>query len=202
MPIGTISAMPATPSRIGDPANFVTESLTFLDAQVGFATQCNSIATYLNDARFDPYDWGDLGAISGSAPVSITNFIGDTPNSQVLSGQALATAIDNLLVTFNPFITNANTVNTWMDTQINPLFPVLVDPARPTVPSVQPSPLRNDGAQTFEEKALSFYSSARAFSYALQTMANYVATFSSGFEDWSAIDITYTSTDDWGFIDE
>jgi hypothetical protein len=62
--------------------------------------------------------------------------------------------------------------------------------------------LRNDGAQTFEAKALSFYSSARAFSYALQTMANYVATFSSGFEDWSAIDITYTSTDDWGFIDE
>jgi hypothetical protein len=200
MPIGTISAMPATPSRIGDPANFVTESLTFLDAQVGFATQCNSIATYLNDARFDPYDWGDLGAISGSAPVSITNFIGDTPNSQVLSGQALATAIDNLLVTFNPFITNANTVNTWMDTQINPLFPVLVDPARPTVPSVQPSPLRNDGAQTFEAKALSFYSSARAFSYALQNMANYVATFSSGYEDWNGIDTIHTETDDWGFI--
>jgi hypothetical protein len=200
MPIGTISAMPAAPSRIGDPANFVTESLTFLDAQVGFATQCSNIATNLNAAKFDPFNWGDLGAITGGSPVSITNFIGETPNSQIISGQTLADAIDDLVATFNPFITDANAVCTWIDGENDPSHPVIVDPARPTMPIVQPSPLRNDGAGVFETKAFSFYSSARAFSVTLQNMANYVATFSSGYEDWDGIDTIHTETDDWGFI--
>lgn len=200
MAIGTITAMPAAPSRLGDPDNFITESLAFLDAQAGFATECSNIATYLNDAKFDPYNWGDLGPISGSSPVSITNFIAVAPNAQVISGQELADGIDDLLASFGPFITDANTVCAWMDTENDPLHPVIVDPARPVVPSVTPSPLRNDGSATFEAKAAAFYSSARSFSLTLQNMANYVAGFSSGYEDWDGIDTTHTETDDWGFI--
>lgn len=78
--------------------------------------------------------------------------------------------------------------------------PTIVDPTRPTIPTVNPSPLRNDGQSAFESKALSFYGSARAFSLSLQSLADYVAVFSSGYEDWSEIDIVYTETDDWGFI--
>lgn len=200
MAIGTITAMPAAPSRLGDPANFVTESLAFLDAQAGFATQCSDIATYLNAAKFDPYNWGDLGPISGTSPVSVTNFIGTPPDVANISGQALADSIDDLLATFNPFITDANTVCAWMDTENDPAHPVIVDPSRPVMPSVNPSPLRNDGSATFEAKAIAFYSSARAFSVTLQNMANYVAGFSSGYEDWDGIDTTHTETDDWGFI--
>lgn len=200
MAIGTITAMPASPSRLGDPDNFVTESLAFLDAQADFATECSNIATYLNDAKFDPYNWGDLGPITGSSPVSITNFIAAAPNAQVVSGQALADGIDDLLATFNPFISDANTVCVWMDGEIDPAHPVIVDPARPVVPTVNASPLRNDGLETFEVKAAAFYGSARAFSVTLQSMANYVAGFSSGYEDWDGIDTTHTETDDWGFI--
>lgn len=200
MPIGTISAMPAAPSRLGDPTNFVTESLAFLDAQVGFATQCNNIATYINAAKFNPFNWGNLGAITGGSPVSVTSFIGEAPNSQTISGQALADAIDDMVATFNPFITSANTVCAWIDGENDPANPVINDPSRPTMPSVQPSPLRNDGAGTFETKAFAFYTSARAFSITLQSMADYVATFSSGYEDWNGIDTIHTETDDWGFI--
>lgn len=200
MPIGTITAMPAAPSRIGDPDNFVSEALAFLDAQSGFATQCSNIATYLNAAKFDPFDWGDLGPITGSPAVSISNFIGIPPNSQVVSGLALADGIDDLLVTFNPFISDANTVCGWIDSLADPLHPVVVDPTRPSVPGVTASPLRNDGSTAFESKAISFYNSARAFSLSLQSMAEYVATFSSGFEDWNGIDTIHTETDDWGFI--
>lgn len=200
MAIGTISALPASPSRIGDPSNFVTESLAFLDAQDGFATQCTSIANYLNAAKFDPYNWGDLGPITGSSPVSITHFISSTPTNPPLSGLQLADAIDDMLATFNPFITDANTVCTWMDGEIDPAHPVIVDPSRPVVPIVNPSPLRNDGQVAFESKALAFYGSAYAFSVTLQSMANYVAGFSSGYEDWDGIDTVHTETDDWGFI--
>lgn len=192
--------MPASPSRLGDPSNFITESLAFLDAQVGFASQCNSVADTLNAGKFNPNDWGNLGPISGSSPVSVTNFISVTPTNPPLSGQALADAVDDMLATFNPFISDANTVAAWIDGETDIANPTIVDPTRPTIPTVNPSPLRNDGQSAFESKALSFYGSARAFSLSLQNLADYVAAFSSGYEDWSEIDITYTETDDWGFI--
>ena len=200
MTVATISTMPASPSRLGDPSNFITESLAFLDAQVGFASQCNSVADTLNAGKFNPNDWGNLGPISGSSPVSVTNFISTTPTNPPLSGQALADAVDDMLATFNPFISDANTVATWIDGATDIANPTIVDPTRPTIPTVNPSPLRNDGQSAFESKALSFYGSARAFSLSLQNLADYVAAFSSGYEDWSEIDITYTETDDWGFI--
>ena len=92
-----ISTLPAAPSRLGDPSNFVTESLAFLDAQIDFVSDCNAVATYLNTANFDPYEWGDLSAITGSSPVVITNFINAAPLIPPLTGAPLADAIDDLL---------------------------------------------------------------------------------------------------------
>jgi hypothetical protein len=200
MTVTTISAMPASPSRLGDPSNFITESLAFLDAQAGFVTQCNSVSATLNAGKFNPNDWGDLGPVGGSSPVSVTNFISATPTNPPLAGQGLADAIDDMLATFNPFIADANTVAAWIDGETDIANPSIVDPTRPTIQIVNPSPLRNDGQNDFESKALSFYGSARAFSLSLQGLADYVAVFSSGYEDWSEIDIVYTETDDWGFI--
>ena len=200
MAIGTITAMPAAPSRLGDPDNFVTESLAFLDAQGGFSTECTSIASYLNAAKFDPFNWGDLGPVSGTSPVSVTHFINETPTNPPFAGQALADAIDDLLASFNPFISDANIVCAWIDGENDPGHPTIVDPTRPVVQIVNPSPLRNDGQASFESKALAFYGSARAFSISIQNMADYVATFSSGYEDWDGIDTVHTETDDWGFI--
>lgn len=202
MPYPAITTLPAAPSRLGDSANFITESLAFLDAQAVFVTNCNAFGTYFNTAKFDPYNWGDLTAVSGSAPVNITNFISAPPLVPPTSGTDLATAIDNLLASMAAFVPNANTVGTWIDTLVNPLAPTLVDETRPTVATVNATPLRNDGQSVFESKAISFYGSAHSFSTSLQQLVNYVATFSSGLEDWSDIEITYTSTDDWGFIDE
>jgi hypothetical protein len=200
MAVTTISAMPASPSRLGDPSNFITESLAFLDAQTGFATQCNSVASTLNVGKFNPNDWGNLDPVSGSSPVSVTNFISATPTNPPLFGQGLADAIDDMLATFNPFISDANTVAAWIDGETDIANPSIVDPTRPTITTVNASPLRNDGQEAFESKALAFYGSARAFSLSLQSLADYVAVFSSGYEDWSEIDIVYTETDDWGFI--
>jgi hypothetical protein len=200
MAIGTITALPTAPSRLGDPANFVTEALAFLDAQVAFSNQCTSIANYLNAAKFNPFNWGDLGPITGTSPVSVSNFINNPPTVPPTSGSALADQIDDMLASFNPFISDANTVCAWIDGEVDPLAPVISDPTRPTVPTVNASPLRNDGQAAFEAKALAFYGSARAFSVSLQSMADYVATFSSGYEDWNGIDTIHTETDDWGFI--
>ena len=202
MPYPAISTLPAAPSRLGDPSNFVTEGLAFLDAQIDFVSDCNAVSTYLNAAKFDPYEWGDLSAVSGSSPVYITNFINAAPIIPPLTGAPMADAIDDLLASMVAFVPDANTVGTWIDTLEDPLAPVIVDPARPSVSTVSATPLRNDGQLTFESKAISFYGSARSFSTTMQQFADYVATFSSGYEDWNGIDVVYTETDDWGLINE
>jgi hypothetical protein len=195
-----ISTLPVAPSRLGDPDNFVSESLAFLDAQVDFVSDCNAVASYLNTAKFDAFEWGDLSAITGSSPVSITNFIATPPSIPTVTGTALASSIDTLLASMVAFVPDANIVGTWIDTIEDPLAPVVTDPARPTVSTVSDTPSRNDGQLTFESKAVSFYISASQFSTSMQQFANYVGSFSSGFEDWNGIDVVYTETDDWGLI--
>jgi len=195
-----ITTLPAAPSRLGDPSNFVSESLAFLSAQAVFVSQCNAASSYFNAAKFDPFNWGDLSAITGSPPVSITNFIDPAPVIASLNGLQLAGAIDGLLASMVAFVPDANTVGAWAGSLADPASPSVTDPARPTVSSVSATPLRNDGQLSFDTKAAAFYGSASAFSQSLQGFADYVATFSSGYEDWLSIGTTYTDSDDWGFI--
>lgn len=197
-----ITALPSAPSRLGDPDNFITESLAFLDAQVDFVSDCNAVSSYLNTAKFDPYEWGNLSAITGSAPVFITHFINAAPSTASLSGTALADAIDELLYSMVAFVPDANTVGEWIDTVEDPAAPEIIDPSRPTVSTIADTPLRNDGQLAFESKAVAFYGSARLFSTSMQAFADYVGSFSSGYEDWNGISVVYDEQDDWGFINE
>jgi hypothetical protein len=202
MPYPAITTLPSAPSRLGDPDNFVTESLDFLDAQIDFTDECNAISTYLNTAKFDPFEWGNLSAITGSAPVAITHFINAAPSTITLTGSVLADAIDDLLASMVAFVPDANTVGEWIDTVEDPSAPEVVDPTRPVVSTIAPTPLRNDGQIVFESKANAFYGSARSFSITMQNFADYVGSFSSGYEDWNGIDVVYDEQDDWGFINE
>lgn len=202
MPYPAITTLPSAPSRLGDPNNFVTESLDFLEAQIGFTDECNAVSTYLNAAKFDPFEWGNLSAITGSAPVSITHFINAAPSTVTLSGSVLADAIDDMLASMVAFVPDANTVGEWIDTVEDPSAPEVVDPTRPVVSTIAPTPLRNDGQLVFESKANAFYGSARSFSITMQNFADYVGSFSSGYEDWNGIDVVYDEQDDWGLINE
>ena len=202
MPYPAISTLPVAPSRIGDTANFIAESLAFLDAQVDFVNDCNAVSTYLNAAKFDILDWGDLSPVGGGSAVAITSFINPAPSIPPVIGYDLAVAIDGLLASMVAFVPEANAVGAWVDTLADPAAPVIVDPARPTVSTVTATPLRNDGQIAFDSKAAPFYSSARVFSTSMQDFANYVAAFGSGYEDWDSIAVVYTETDDWGFINE
>ena len=195
-----IATLPTAPSRLGEPEDFVSQSLDFLEAQIDFVSDCNAAADYLNDAQFDPFNWGDLSTITGSSPVSITNFIAPPPTFPTSTGSALALSVDELLASMVAFVPDANDVGEWIDGLVDPLAPVVNDPLRPTISAVTETPLRNDGQLVFENKSISFYSSARQFSLSLQSLADYVATFSSGYEDWDSIAVNYTDTDDWGFI--
>lgn len=201
MPVPSISSLPATPSRIGDPDNFFAESLALLSAQVTFVTQCNAVAAYLNAAKWNVNDWGLVtDAVGGGSPVAITNFPLVAPTNPPLTGLELVSAIDSLLVGLAAFVADGNAVAAYIDTFVDPLADPVSEPTRPSLSLVTASPVRTDAIATFNSKALAFYNSARAFALSLQALADYVTAFLSGSEDWLGIADAITSTDDWGLI--
>lgn len=199
MAVPTITALPAAPSRIGDPSNFFSESLALLDAQPDFVADCNAVAAYLNAANWNPNDWGDLSPVgSGSSPVSISNYPLAPPTSG--TGFELIGQLDAMLAALVAFVSDGNAVAAYIDTFVDPLADPVSEPSRPIVSTVAPSQLRTDAIATFNSKASSFYASARAFALTLQALADYATSFLSGSEDWATVADAITSTDDWGTI--
>lgn len=201
MTVGTITSLPAAPSRIGDQTNFFAESLAFLDAQDTFSTECQGVATYLNAAKFNLLDWGGLGAIgSGSSPVSITHYPSVPPTNPPLSGYDLTLAIDTMLQNLKDFVADGNAVAAYIDGYTDPSAPVVTDPARPTVHTLVASPTRADDPSAFNANTAAFYASARTFATSLQELADYATNYLSSSEDWALITNAITETDDWGSI--
>lgn len=201
MPVPSITALPAAPSRIGDPANFFAESLAFLDAQIDLRADCNAVADYLNAAKFDINNWGLITeSPTGGSPVVINDFPAAAPTNPPLSGYDLIIAIDAMFAGYAAFVSDANAVDTFIDGYVDPAAPVVVDPARPIVSQVSATPLRTDAPTTFNSNAVSFYASLRAFAFLLNDLAEYVTSVLSGTEDWASIATVYTSSDDWGSI--
>lgn len=199
MAVQTISAFPATPSRLGDPANFFAESLAFLEAQSTFVSQCNTLAGQLNAFKFSVNDWGLItDPPTGNGGATVTNFPNAAPTG--LTGFALISALDSLLGSLSAFVPDANTVAAYIDNLDDPAAPVVSDPTRPVVPSIPASQTRADSQTAFNTKAVAFHNGARAFAYALNDLSVYVSAYSSGTEDWSSITAAITSTDDWGSI--
>lgn len=199
MAVQTISAFPATPSRLGDPTNFFAESLAFLAAQPTFVSQCNTLAGQLNAFKFNVNDWGLITTTpSGGGGSNVTNFPNAAPTG--LTGLDLIGSLDSLLASLSSFVADANTVATYIDALDDPAAPVVVDPSRPNIPSVSASQTRTDAQATFNSKATAFHNSARTFAYALNDLSNYVTSYLSGTDDWSTITAAITATDDWGSI--
>jgi hypothetical protein len=201
MAVPTIAALPAAPSRLGDPTNFYAESLTFLEAQQDFADECNAVRTYLNDAQFNVNDWGLVSdPITGGSATTISNFPAAAPTNPPLTGYELISAIDDMLVDLAAFVSDGNTVASYIDGFTDPAAPVVVDPARPTVAPVADSQARTDTPAHFNSAAITFYNSARSFALTLDSLSEYVTDYLSGTEDWALITTSHTSSEDWGSI--
>lgn len=199
MPVPTIAAMPAAPSRVGDAANFYNEAFTFLEAQPDFATECNDVAAWFDAAKFNPNDWGDLSAIAGAgSPVTITNHITAAPSNPPSTGFDFANGMDATLASFATFITEANAVATYIDGFVDPLG--IDDPLAPDVSTVSASPARGDAQAAFNASSSSFYGSARTFGYTLNALADYVTEALGGTDDWGLLGEAIATTDDWGLI--
>jgi hypothetical protein len=67
-----VSTLPAAPSRLSRPNNFVSESVVFLEALPAFRTQVNQLATYINANIPNKWNFGKLNGIRSFPTISQT----------------------------------------------------------------------------------------------------------------------------------
>lgn len=187
MTMPTFTPLPEAPSRVGDPDNFGLESIDFLNAQIDFVTEANSIRTYINTLNVDPFNWG---IVNVSAPARET--VALLPVAPVISESDLTfTSKADALLSGTEFFANTDSgpAGVYIDALavLSDAPGFVSDDERPTVTLVQPTPLATDSQSNFETKAFAFYSS----------LPPYVASF-SGFADW--IYMRLVEPEDYGLV--
>jgi hypothetical protein len=200
MPLTTISAIPAAPSRLAGPEDFFIDALAFLNAQTGLASQCNAVRGYLNGVNFNLFDWGALTPIGEEPTIPAFSVLPVAPNAATTKGKALASALDEYFAILADFPEGANNVAAFIDNLADPEAETDENPSRPVISAVTDPPVRNDSSEIFESRSASYYNSLRGFSQGLQRLANYANAFGGGLEDWGLITASHTSGDDWGSI--
>jgi hypothetical protein len=200
MTLPVIAALPSAPVRQASPEDFFIDALAFLDAQNAFATQCNSLRTYLNAVNFNANDWGDLTAIGEGPELPTFAPLPVAPDAGALTGKPLVVAIDTFFAAIEGFPAGANDVAEYIDDLADPLADPDTNPERPSIPPVAEPPLRTDAVIAFNGKAASYFASLRPFSIGLNNLADYAAAFGGGEEDWGLITASHTSSEDWGAI--
>lgn len=200
MPLTTISALPAAPSRLAGPEDFFVDALAFLNAQTGLASQCNAVRAHLNGVNFNLNDWGALAPIGEAPTIPAFAVLPVAPNASNVKGKALATALDEYFSILADFSDGANNAASFIDAISDPEAETDLNPSRPSISEVNTPPTRNDSFEVFESRSSSYYNSLRGFAQGLQNLVNYANDFGSGLEDWGLITASHTSGDDWGSI--
>ncbi|HEX4918041.1 MAG TPA: hypothetical protein VFV43_09115 [Limnobacter sp.] len=198
MTIPVFTALPDSPSRVGDPNNFGLESIAFLNAQPGFVTEANNVRAYLNALNVDPFNWGLVNVTAPTretvAPLPVAPVVGEL--DLVFTSKA-----DALLAGLEFFAdTDANPAGVYIDALavLSDAPGFVVDDLRPTVPMVQPSPLATDSQATFETKAFAFYSSLPPYVASFAAFADWIYGRLVEPEDFGLVADAVTETDDFG----
>ena len=107
-----VSTLPAAPSRLSRPNNFVSESVVFLEALPAFRTQVNQLATYINANIPNKWSFGKLNGIRSFPTISQTLLtdIEYNNNSIEFTGD-----VDALYSTLETYSNNINAASDWYD---------------------------------------------------------------------------------------
>jgi hypothetical protein len=107
-----VSTLPAAPSRLSRPNNFVSESVVFLEALPAFRTQVNQLATYINANIPNKWSFGKLNGIRSFPTISQTLLVDIEYNN---NGIEFTGDLDALYSTLETYSNNINAASDWYD---------------------------------------------------------------------------------------
>lgn len=198
MPHPLVTPLPESPSRSGDPDNFLTEADFYLGAQINYRTQSNNLATYLNGISINMWNWGGL---FDSNPTYIpVTLVGAVPVAGE-SGKVFTLKMDNLLNDKELFSYDQNTAADFID-GLQALVGTMPssDGLRPTITQISATPARSDTILVFEDKAVAYYEGFKVYNTTFRSLIDYMKVTLLDPEDWGLVSDAVTSTDDYGLI--
>ena len=193
MPYPSVTPLPEAASRINDPANFGGEAQVFLAAFTTWRTQSNSLASYVNTAPLNIWNWGTLADINPMQVLLAT--ISALP---VAAGLAWAGTQDTLWATMKLASNNQNGLGAFVDA-VGALTGPATDPDRVSASLMTMPPTRGQARADFNSTSGTFYQSARTYQVNLNLVSDYFYLAISP-DDYGVIGDTITATDDWGIL--
>lgn len=185
--------LPPAASRVGDPDNFVAEADLFLSRLAPFRTEANALATYVNAAPLNIWNWGLITDIN-PLPAYLTQ-IAARPFAP---GVAWANAQDSLWASLEAMSYTIDGVGEFVD-DVGALTGATIDPERPLASMLSVAPARGQPQATFNTNSGAFYDSADIYTTNLNTLSGYFYLAISP-DDFGLTTTPSTITIDWGTL--
>lgn len=194
MPYPTTTALPAAPSRISDPVNFVNESALYLQSLPAFRTQFNALTAYIN-TKFPNYNnYGTVVDVNPTFPTVATFASGISG-----SGVGYISSIDTFLENLGTNSLRANNYGAYIDAAIAAQGSIASDPKNPIAFTITPTaPTRAQARAAFNTSAVSFTDAVQNTIKSLANSLGYVKTTCYDSESYGLVTEAITDTDDYG----
>jgi hypothetical protein len=199
-PVTTLAAsISEVPSRIGDPDNFLSESDAYIAKYGTFRTESNALASYLNAAAVNFYNWGNLDDVN-PAPVLVPAF-SQLP-SVTDNGPTFTSRADGQMASMYALVGHQNSVGTLLDTLT--LFTgasaFIPDAHRPVLAEVAEPPSRAMTAAQIEVASVAFHTSLAQYADKLGQLSSYLHSQVTAQEDFGLLGSPVTQSEDYGVL--
>jgi len=148
-----VNPLPASPSRLSRPSNFVTEATVFLEALPTYRSQVNFFNTYINSNIVNKYNFGTILGIR-----TFPNISQVPANDIIFDGDNISftSALDSLYSALEAHSLVINSTGVWYDSVLSEVGSIPYDLDKPITSGVSQAMTRNQSREDFNETAQLF----------------------------------------------
>jgi len=194
----SVTPLPATPSRVGDPDNFGGEAQVFLAAFTTWRTQSNSFASYLNTLPFNQYNWGTLVQVN---PAHVPAAEIPARPSVAMPGLAFASAADTVWMGLQSLSVMQNSLGAYADilSGFSEAMAFVADVTRPAIGLLTTNPARGQSQSVFNSNSTAFYESVAVYAQSADALSSWFYEIISP-DNYGLIGDPITLSEDWGTL--
>lgn len=195
----TVTTLPNSPARVGDPVNFLTDSLTFMAALPTHKAEMNNVVNYINSIYPNIYNYGTLG---DNNPVLFPINALTSLTLPTGTGLPYVVGVDTIFYNIKDNSSKINNSIQHHDNIVNIVGTMASDPNKPMLPLfVSTPPNRTQSQIDFNTSSVNFTTEAKATIDAFISTLSYVNNACFADDDYGLVtDGTTSFSDDYGYF--
>lgn len=197
-----LNPLPAFPSRLGDPDNFLAEGVIFLAALTDLVSEMAVLAGQINALDYHAYDWGSVAYTPLDLPVIplLTMIPAATDVGTARTGKSDAT-LATIHGMVNGLVDSINAAAEYVQEAQDYTAALIGDqPPKILVPAFGAAPTRAQPQAAFNMTMGSFLSSINTSVTALNSLTAQIYQFLFAPEDYGLLGTPIDAIDDYGVL--